>query len=181
MSRTEDRNLHFGIYNCRDLYDKLKFEHARLRETQYKNKYDVFNFIVTAYHLNDDWLSKDIPSRPRLANNKRGNAPVEMRQIVQAIKDLANSNKHMSLDKNGIKQKVVDAVLPDEIRDWNSYFHGPHFGIPIGEHYYSCPILVDLIMSYFHWIFDDSIPVNEFPVEIKKQLARAVCTVKEGG
>lgn len=174
MPRTEDRKLHFGINNCRDLYDKLVFERDRLRDTHYKNKYDVFNFIITAHHLHDDWLNKDGITRPKLACKKRDRAPIEMKQIVQAFKDLANGNKHMLLNDRGLAQKVVDSVHQPEIRDWFSYCYGPHIGIPIGNYYYSCPILVDLIMSYFQWIFDDSIPVNEFPLEIKEQFEKAI-------
>lgn len=173
MPLTEDRKLHFGINNCRDLYDKLKFEHGRLKETMYKEKYDVFNFIVTAYHLHDDWLNKDEEMRPKLANNKRGKAPREMIQITQAIKDLANGNKHMVLDKKSTEKMVVDTVHPPEIRSsYYSWFFGPHIGISIGTTYYSLPTLVDLIMSYFNWIFDDSIPADEFPANITESLTR---------
>ncbi len=172
---TENRTLYFGISNCHDWYDKLKFEHGRLVASQYKEKYDILNFIITAYHLNDDWLSKDKGMRPKLANDKRGKAPKEMQQIVRAIKDLANGNKHMVLDKANSEKRVVDTVHHSGFESsFYSFYFGPHFGISIGTNYYIFPTLADLIMSYFNWIFDDSIPANEFPVEVTEAIARAV-------
>lgn len=180
MPLTESRKLHFGINNCRDLdlYDKLKFEHGRLKETMYKEKYDVFNFIVTAYHLHEDWLKRDM-KRPVLANKKKNKVPKEMKQIIDATRDLANGNKHMLLDDHNFKRKVVDTVHPPEIRgSYFSWCYCPHIGVSIGTTYYSLPTLADLIMSYFDWMFDDSIPADEFPVKIQESLARAIAIAR---
>lgn len=174
MSQAENKTLHIGINNCRDWYDKLKFEHARLVTSQYKEKYDILNFLITAYHLNDDWLSKDEEMRPQLAITKRGRAPLGMREIVQAIKDLANGNKHFVLDKKSDEKRVVEAVHAAAYESsFYSYFLGPHFGIKIGQSFYTIPVLVDLIMSYFEWIFDDSISESKFPVKLSEAIKRA--------
>jgi len=175
MSQMKSGTLHIGLSSCHDWHDKLKFEYVRLVSSQYKEKYDILNFIITAYHLNDDWLSKDTKTRPKLANSKRGSAPSEMREIVQAIKDLANGNKHMELDKRSSAKRVVgDVQSSARESSFYSYFLGPHFGIPIGgKSFYIVPTFADLIMNYFEWIFDDSIPANNFPEKLSESLARA--------
>lgn len=174
VNMTIDKSLHFGINNCHDWYDKLKFEHARLVASKYKEKYDILNFIITAYHLNDDWLSRDVEMRPLFANSKRGGAPKEMRDIVQAINDLANGNKHLVLDKRNSEKRVVGTVHSSAYESsFYSYCFGPHFGIQIGKSFYTFPTLADLIMAYFEWIFDDSIPVEKFPAGVNDAIARA--------
>ena len=170
MLPSEGGKLHLGINNCRDLYEKLQLEHNRLCISQYTNVYDVFNFVVTAHHLHEDWLNKDEATRPKLACRKRDKAPEGMKLMMKVVRDLTNGSKHMALNEKSTNKRVVEAIHPGEIKDWYSYFYEPHFWIAVGRYYLSTPVLVELIMSYFNWIFDDSIPVDDFPVEIEEQL-----------
>jgi hypothetical protein len=169
----DSNKLLYGINTCQDLYEKLKYEAERLEKTW--NIYDCFNFILTAWHLHHDWLERDSENRPRLSTKKKeySKTTKEMMRVIHAFRDVANSSKHLRL-KKGTK-KVVDEIHPREIRGWDAYFlHGPLIGISIGKSYFNMWDLRFLIMSYFEWIFDDSIPANQFPEEIKKHLERCV-------
>lgn len=169
MDSTKQKNLHFGINDCYDLHNKLKFESDRLENNW--NVYDFFNFIITSWHLYNDWLRKKDKIRPKWAIRKKTKIPKEMMQVINATRDLANGSKHMELNDKSTAKKVIDVIHPPEIRDWYSYFiAGPQIGISIGQSYYSMADLRNLIMSYFDWIFDDSVPADNFPSEIKKYL-----------
>jgi len=42
-----------GIQTSNEMFEKLKFESSRLQKSWHP--YDSFNFIVTAWHLFQDW------------------------------------------------------------------------------------------------------------------------------
>jgi len=46
-----------GIYSSMDMFKKLKFESQRLEQGWHP--YDAFNFLVTAWHLFEDWTKSD--------------------------------------------------------------------------------------------------------------------------
>jgi len=71
-------HLTYGLHSPCDLLKKLKFEAERLEQNF--NSYDLFNFVVTAYHL-CDWVHKV---------HKNLNIPL----------DLANASKHFGIDPN---------------------------------------------------------------------------------
>ena len=43
-----------GITSSLDMFNKLKYE-SRLLDNDLQNTYNAFNFIVTAWHLFNDW------------------------------------------------------------------------------------------------------------------------------
>lgn len=159
---TNKIRLPYGINNCHDLYEKLKFEGKRL-EIDW-NIFDSFNFFVTAWHLHEDWINKDPSNRPKWAQRKKElpQTPKEMMLIVWATRDITNSSKHFHI--NNDKKKVVDSIYSPEISTYESLITGkPKIGVKIENSYYSMLDLQKIILSYFEWIFDDSIPVDDFP------------------
>src|SRR6266487_1410203 len=87
-------SLTYGMKTPRDMLAKLQRERARLdNEVSGDN---LFNFVVTAYHI-IDWIKND-PSVPAPAKTEvvsmYGNTHVAV------CRDLANASKHFALDKN---------------------------------------------------------------------------------
>ena len=159
--------MKIGLENCTELFAKLKFEKERLDSNW--NEYDFFNFMVTAWHLQNDWLKNDRDNRPELAMRKINDSPVQMKEIMNIARDIANGSKHFRLDQPSEKKKVVNEVHPPEIRDWHSYFFGAKHAVSTNEAYYSVADLSGLIMRYFIWVFDDLQPAH-LPNGIQKQL-----------
>ncbi len=168
----------YGINSCCDLYKKLKYEGENL-ECNW-NIYNTFNFIVTAWHLHHDWLNRDVENRPKLATKKKEKpkTPPDMMKIVFALRDITNSSKHSFLDEDSVKKKVVTNIHAPLIGDWASYFlHGPMIYVEIQNAIYSMWDLRYIILLYFDWIFDDSVPANQFPTKIQEHLKR--CSIKK--
>jgi len=158
----------YGINNCYDLFLKLHREGEKVGENWHP--YDCFNFFVSAWHLYDDWIQTDI-NRPKLALEKIGRTAQSMKNLLLAIKDLTNGSKHMILKPNNFKKTVITCVYSHIIGDWRAYFmNEPQLYIAVGETYYSMWDIRCLIINYFTWIFDDSLPANHFPKEIEKHL-----------
>ena len=158
--------LKIGIDTVNDLRHKLSFEKQRVLEKHHP--YDFFNFVVTAWHLYHDWMKHDKDNRPRLFYKKVNSSPQQMKDLVNAIRDLANGSKHFSLDKPSDEKKVVTDIHEPEIRNFYTYFFGAQSGISIAESYYTIGELVEIIDNYFNWLFDDSISSDDFPESIFK-------------
>ena len=165
MSRLE---MIIGIRNCRDLYEKLRFEKNKL-DSEW-NEYDFFNFIVTAWHMQNDWIKNDKTKRLYSAKQKIKQAPSDMKEVVNIARDIANGSKHFKLDKKSEDKKVVKEIHEPEVRSWHSYYFGPKYGISTESSYFSSSDLIYLIWAYFEWIFDDSIKPKSFPDKIEKHL-----------
>ncbi len=86
------KSFRFGLEAAGDLLMKLRLEHALLAGES--TPYDVFNVVVTAYHL-VDWVAKD-PSVPAAA--KADIASIRDHKYISICQDLANSNKHFEID-----------------------------------------------------------------------------------
>ncbi|EPP5339795.1 hypothetical protein CGK32_23845 [Vibrio parahaemolyticus] len=161
-----------GIETVHELREKLKFE--RQRVTQSYHPYDFFNFVVTAWHLHHDWIKNDKQNRPNLFYKKVNQAPPQMKELVNATRDLANGSKHFRLDKPNDEKKVLTEVHKPEIRDHFTYVFGPQPGISVANAYYTIGELVDILDEYFEWLFDDLTPADSFPDKLQKMLMARV-------
>lgn len=164
----------FGLAGPIDMFEKLKREAEVLlrqreetEEEQRLEEFEAFNFFVTAWHLHKDWLHGSSPDKPRHALAKINAATPSLTEVKQAIRDIANGSKHFELDD---QPKVT--VGEREVSCWFSYFNGPQFSIDTKSFHFLLYELVDLVMNYFHWIFDDSQPVI-IPAQIIDKLAAA--------
>ena len=162
-----DENKSVGLENCNDLFEKLKFEQKRLDESDY-DRFDFWNFVVTASHLHYDWLEKDNLNKPKYANKKRNKSPKEMKLILEACRDISNASKHFYLDENAFNKKVITEVHPPEIRNyWSYFFNTPIAGVSINNTYVTLFEISGVVIGYLEWIFDDSNLSTELPEELR--------------
>ena len=161
-------SMKLGLDNCSDLLEKLRYEKSKLDKEW--NAYDFFNFTVTAWHLQNDWLKNDKEGRPNHAMRKVNQAPEQMKEVVNIARDIANGSKHFKLDKRNMEKKVIEELHEPEIRDWHSYFFGAKHGISTKTAYYSTLDFVSLIHNYLEWVLSDNLSESEFPEEIEKHL-----------
>ncbi|TNY95337.1 hypothetical protein CGK57_23310 [Vibrio parahaemolyticus] len=164
--------LKVGIETVNDLRDKLKYERERVIDTQHP--YDFFNFVVTAWHLHHDWMKEDKENRPKLFHKKVNLSPQPIKELIKAIRDLANGSKHFRLDGKNEKKKVVLSVHQPEVRDYYSYFFGAQRGVSLEGAYYSIGDIVCIVDEYFDWLFDDNVPESDFPVKLLNYLTSRV-------
>ncbi len=157
-----------GLDSCADLYDKLKFEGERLENVWHS--YDAFNFVVTAWHLYNDWLKKDRTAKPKLAGKKTAleKLPAEMILVLNVLENIAVSSKHLQLNNPGAEKRKVSETHNGEIDNWYSYFHHERMlGITTeGDYYFSIRKLRNICLAYFAWVFDDGLPASPFPGEL---------------
>src|SRR5438045_3941655 len=105
-----------GLETCSDLFEKLEFEGKRLASAWHS--YDAFNFIVTAWHLEDDWVSN---TGTRLSKTKRGGLPPEMLLVRDVLRDLARGSKHFKLNPSSVRDRRVETVHDGLSLDEYSY------------------------------------------------------------
>lgn len=164
----------FGIATAFDLYEKLKHDRDLLLtrrtesvESQRIEEYKAFDFFVTAWHLHHDWLGKDATGKPVHSQSKIDEAHPHVKEIRHALRGIANGSKHFSLQE---KPKVF--VGPREISSYYSYFFGSQYVIDTKSFHFLMYELVDIVMDYFEWIFDDASP-SSVPTTIFEKLERA--------
>ena len=158
-----------GLGNSSDLYEKLKFESDRLQSDWHH--YDFWNFAVTAWHLHADWLDKVSDQRPVYSTKKKNRIPKNMCLVLNAIRDVANGSKHFYLDSKNEAKRVVEETHPPEMRDFQEWLYNePISGITIESCYINLRELDLIIMSYFEWVFDDAISIDNFPSDINELL-----------
>lgn len=172
IKKSDTPHFDYGISNSYDMFIKLHYEGEKLSEEC--NPYDCFNFFVTAWHLYDDWLEKDI-NRPKLALEKRGRTPELMRNLLFVFKDLTNGSKHMTLKPKNYKKKVITKIYPPIIGSWRAYFSNKkEIYVTVDNYTYSMWDIRYIAIHYFTWIFDDSIPANHFPIKAQAHLERGL-------
>jgi hypothetical protein len=156
----------FGINTSLDMFEKLRYESARLEQSMHP--YDAFNFLVTAWHLFEDWAKSD--DRQALCRMKRHRAklPREMNLVLDVVKDIVNGSKHFKLDDRSAKKRRVGEVHTGEEVGWLSYLFRENLpAVTVDEHwYFSIRILNNLVLKFFEWVFDDSIPLRAFPEDL---------------
>lgn len=155
----------FGLETYNDFYEKLKWESKRLEDGW--GIYDTFNFIVTAHHLYVDWIDRCGNSTVKV---RKSRFPVSAKLVMQCVADLANGNKHWQMNRpNSVERQVVKNVDKPMIGDYYSYFiAGPMIYVDFDNYSLSMSELMDLLLGYFKWIFEDE--DISFPLELENQL-----------
>ena len=92
--------LTFALQDANDMLAKLHHEHERLEREV--TSYNLFNYVVTAYHL-IEWVERD-PVVPTAT--KRDLASIRQNPYIAVCRDLANANKHFKL-KRAYKGRVT--------------------------------------------------------------------------
>ena len=156
-----------GIYSSKDMFEKLKYESLRLQK-DWRNPYDSFNFIVTAWHLFHDWQNCDEPLNSSRIKCQKNQLPSEMKLVLDVTKDIANGSKHFSLKKWASEKRRVNEVhTGNEVGYFQYFFHEDLPGVTVESHwYFNIRILHNLVMRYFEWVFDDSVPAHDFPSDL---------------
>lgn len=170
-----------GLRCSQDLYHKLIFDAERLSKDW--NGYDAFNFLVTAWHLFNDWLKSD--PKKALSRSKRNKRILcsEMVLVLDVVKDLVNGSKHFELDKKNADNRKVEQTHNGLEADYYSFFfHEDTLGVSVvGNWYFSIRVLHNIIINYYHWVFDDNKPCREFPPEILEAIEYCNITKRHSG
>ena len=156
-----------GITSSLDMFNKLKYE-SRLLDNDLQNTYNAFNFIVTAWHLFNDWPKcEDKLNISRIKRQKK-QIPLEILLVLNAVRDLCNGSKHFTLEEKAANNIVINEVLTgNEIGPYEYFFHETTPAVKTKDgFYFPIRVLNNIVMSYFEWVFDDSIPASKFPPEI---------------
>lgn len=155
-----------GLFCSADMFEKLKFESARLRKSW--RPFDAFNFLVTGWHLHHDWVNSDDPRSACRMKRQMRRLPEEMTLVLMVVRDLVNGSKHFQLDLQAAsKRKITEVHSGDGVDYYEYYFQEDLPGVTLENGwYFSIRILHNLLMSYFDWIFDDSVAVESFPAEL---------------
>jgi hypothetical protein len=167
-----------GIYSSKDMFEKLKYESLRLQKN-WQNPYDSFNFLVTAWHLFNDWPKSDDRHNLSRIKRQKNQLPSEMRLVLDITRDLTNGGKHFMLDPKAAKNRRVDVVHTGNEMDYYEYFfHEDLPAVTVETHWYlSIRILHNILIHYFTWVFNDSILANNFPSEISEAIL--YCNIAE--
>ncbi len=171
-----------GIETSADMYNKLKFESARLQKTGWNSAYDTFNFIVTAWHLYNDWTkSKDSSSLSKSKRNPN-KLPESMLLVLSSVKDLCNGSKHLTLTPEAARKRQVNEVHTGEIQSWLAWFTQERIpGISVDVNwYFSIRVLHNIVMHYFEWVFDDEKPLKSFPPELSEAIIHCNLSQRNG-
>lgn len=154
------------LHTCSDLFGKLQFDLEELGDDW--SEYKTFNFVITAYHLYQDWISATGTKNQR---RKREKLPEKALLLFQVWRDITNATKHWKLNKDGQSKQVVDSVSERQIADWHSYFiAGPVIYIEVSGAKPSFPELANATIQCFSWFLDDSI--DTFPNVLHEYLER---------
>ena len=159
-----------GIYSSLDMFEKLKFESQRLKQDWHP--YNIFNFLVTAWHLFQDWPKSDKHNDLNRLKRDRKNLPQEMNLVIDVIRDLVNGSKHFLLNQRSAeKRRVEETHTGDKVGFYEYFFHEDLPGVTVDKcWYFSIRLLNNFVNRYFEWVFDDSIPVKQFPDELTEAI-----------
>lgn len=140
-----------AINSCQALFEKLKWDYKQL-ESDWTSSYTTFNFVVTAYHLYNDWIISAGTEEQRL---RRNNLPAKGKLLFNIWRDITNATKHWELNKNSQKSQVVSEITGPIIGDWSAFlFHGPVLYVRVGEALPSLPELAGVTINCFNWILE---------------------------
>lgn len=155
-----------GISSSVAMFEKLKYESSRLQVGWHP--YDAFNFLLTAWHLFEDWTKSDDPRALCRMKRQRRRLPPPMNLALDVVRDLVNGSKHFQLTPDAAaKRRVGEVHAGDEVGFYEYFFHENLPAVTVENHwYFSIRVLNNLMMRYFEWTFDDSTPVEDFPGEL---------------
>lgn len=152
------------IDTCEGLFKKLTWDYQQLQEGW--NEYCTFNFVLTAYHLYDDWISK---AGTREQINRKKQVPPIGERLFFTLRDITNASKHWSLTDKSKRKQIVNDVSNREIASWYAYFvAGPVMYVSVGDARPSLPELAHVTMECLEWILNGE--QTTFPETLRKQL-----------
>jgi hypothetical protein len=159
-----------GINSSFDMYAKLCHESLRL-QADWRNSFDTFNFLVTAWHLYHDWAKCEPKGSSTRLKRHRTQLPQEMVFVLDIVKDITNGSKHFNLSPEASRKRIVNEVHDgDEYGFYEFLFRESMPGLDANsvkfKGYFSIRVLHNIIMKYFEWVFDEATPVDSFPKEI---------------
>lgn len=155
---------------CSDLFEKLKFDFEEFKGDN--STYRAFNFVVTAWHLYNDWIdaigSTNAQEKKRsLEKCRSGHAIL----LVNIMRDITNATKHWELDSKSKAKQIVDSVSTPIIGDWSAYFlHGPTIYICVKGTNFGSVEVFSAAIKLFDWMLNDSIIEPSLPNELDLQL-----------
>lgn len=153
------------IDTCEGLFEKLKWEYKEL-ELNGWNEYRTFNFVVTAYHLYDDWFKSAGTREQKQRMNK---LPDSAATLFKTLRDITNASKHWKLDQKSKGKQIVTDVSTPIIGGWHAYLvTGPVIYITVGDTRLSMPQLASLTLECLTWILQGDSLV--FPQELIDRL-----------
>lgn len=154
------------LHTCSDLFSKLQFDFAEIKNDW--SEYKAFNFVITAYHLYEDWINA---TGKKTQKRKKRELPQNARLLFQVWRDITNATKHWKLNKESQSKQVVDSVSERQIADWHSYFiAGPVIYVEVAGARPSLPDLANATVQCFSWLLDDSREI--FPTALHDYLEK---------
>lgn len=155
-----------ALDTAEDMFDKLKWEEARLDESW--DVYDSFNFIVTAHHLYVDWLRPDSATASQIA--RKDALPEEAKDVFRAVIDVSNGSKHWKMtNKRSLDAQVIVSMDRPVIGCYYAYFaNKPMAYFRFKGYELSMAELSGFVMSYCDWILNGE--GQPFPAELTSNL-----------
>lgn len=138
------------IHTVEGMFEKLKWDEARLVESW--SVYDSWNFVVTTYHLYEDWIRKDNSIASPAQRARLKNLPDEAKDLFQAMRQIANASKHFDLHGKRKDEQTVGEISDLGVSDYDSYFFGDMISIPYDGRLVSISAASALVMRYFEWV-----------------------------
>ncbi|MGL4501839.1 MAG: hypothetical protein ACRCU2_22410 [Planktothrix sp.] len=102
-------NLTYGLNNARDLLKKLERDANKLEDEVTSD--NMFNFIVTAYHIKD-WIKNDDNNTQDIRDKARDLPASE--KIINRCQDIANASKHFTLNRDGQRFQITSEVTSEQ-------------------------------------------------------------------
>lgn len=138
-----------SIDSCEALFEKLKWDFGQL-EKEWTSPFCTFNFVVTAYHLYQDWIMRAGTDEQR---QRKAELPANGILLFDAWRDITNATKHWELNERSQSRQVVKEVSDPQIADWYAYFvAGPVIYVQVGEARPSLPELAFVTILCFKWL-----------------------------
>lgn len=171
----------FGINSSADLFDKLRYESSRLKQRWHP--YDAFNFLVTAWHLFQDWPKSDDSRALCRMKRQKKRLPSDMIFVLDIVRDLVNGSKHFELESDAAKKRRVGEVHTGQELGWYEYFFQENLpGVTVEDHwYFSIRVLHNITFRYFEWVFDDSTAPGDFPQDLLDAILFCNIAKRAGG
>lgn len=139
------------IDSCEALFEKLKWDFVQL-EKEWISPYCTFNFVVTAYHLYQDWLKRAGTVEQK---ERRAQLPENGKLLFEVWRDITNASKHWELNERSQSQQVVNEVSAPQIGDWYAYLvTGPVIYVQVGQARPSLPELAQVTIWCFKWLIE---------------------------
>lgn len=138
------------LNSCEALFEKLKWDYEQLSKEW--SPYCTFNFVITAYHLYQDWIDQTGTKEQR---KRKAKLPEHGQLLFKVWRDITNASKHWELDRPSQKKQVVTSVSQPQIADWHAYFvTGPVIYVQVGDARPSLTQLADATLWSFKWLIE---------------------------